>query len=99
MAEQSSTADDGSFKSVKFNSEPEVLRQFDETFSVQHAGRRERLRNLHAKRMKKLQSKNEATANSAVLTKAILALFERLDNWEGADIKLGLSVASSTDSD
>ncbi|GJC88490.1 hypothetical protein ColLi_11328 [Colletotrichum liriopes] len=108
MAEQSSTAGDSSFESIKINSEPDDLRQFDENFSAQHIGRRERLRNLRyevvlppvsAKHMKKLQSKSEAAANNAVLTKAILALFERLATLEEASIKLVLSVASPTDSD
>ncbi|KDN66600.1 hypothetical protein CSUB01_07236 [Colletotrichum sublineola] len=111
MAERPSTsADDGSFESVKISSKPESLSQFDEDFSGQHIGRRERLRNLQydvvlppvsAKRMKKLQSKKEAAANNAAFTNAILALFDRLASWEeqGANIKLVLSVASPTDSD
>ncbi|WYZ35423.1 hypothetical protein EsH8_X_000070 [Colletotrichum jinshuiense] len=108
MTEQSSTAGDSSFESIKIKSEPEGLRQFDENFSARHIGRRERLRNLQyevvlppvsAKRMKKLQSKNEAAVNDSALTKAILALFERLATFERANIKLVLSVASPTDSD
>ncbi|KAI8725659.1 hypothetical protein NCS52_00137500 [Fusarium sp. LHS14.1] len=94
-----------SFNTVKLNSHPESLKQFDEVFSdhkIRHLVKTIRydvvLPVVSDKRLRnKFQSSREAAENSRVFTEAIAALFTRLSCWEGRDVKLTLTATSPSD--
>ncbi|KAJ4206904.1 hypothetical protein NW767_003198 [Fusarium falciforme] len=94
-----------SFNTVKLNSHPESLRQFDDVFSdetVRDLVKTIRydvvLQVVSDKRLRnKFQSSKEAAENSRVFTEAIVALFTRLSCWEGRDVKLTLTATSPSD--
>lgn len=95
-----------SFTTVKLNSHPESLRQFDDVFSDETV--RESAKNVRYdvvlpvvgdRRLRnKFQSAREAAENSRVFTEAIVALFTRLSCWEGQrGVKLTLTATSPSD--
>ncbi|WAO90063.1 Hypothetical protein NCS54_00747100 [Fusarium falciforme] len=94
-----------SFNTVKLNSHPESLRQFDDVFSdetVRGSVKTFRydvvLPVVSDKRLRnKFQSSREAAKNSRVFAEAIVALFTRLSCWEGQDVKLTLTATSPSD--
>ncbi|KAM6508005.1 hypothetical protein FSOLCH5_013205 [Fusarium solani] len=94
-----------SFNTVKLNSHPESLRQFDDVFldeTVRGLVKTVRydvvLPVVSDKRLRnKFQSSREAAENSRVFTEAITALFTRLSCWEGRDVKLTLTTTSPSD--
>lgn len=95
-----------SFNTVKLNSHPESLSQFDDVFSDETV--RDSVKTIRYdvvlpvvsdKRLQnKFQSSREAAENSRVFTEAIVALFTRLSCWEGQKgVKLTLAATSPSD--